>query len=159
MAKVTCKCCGEKIDKKVAVGIKTGKITKHYCPEHVGQKSPSEEMYDLIYEIFGRKVLNTILFKEMNEILAVYSHQKVIAYLKENKSYLEDVIYGRSYVSEYAQIKYFTAIIKNSIHNFEIPNFEPVIKKEVEIDVDVSVNNYKPRQKKRGMNDLLDELL
>lgn len=159
MAKVTCKCCGEKIDKKIAVATLRGKTTWHYCPEHVGQKSPSEEMYDLIYEIFGRKVLNTILFKEMNEILSVYSHQKVIAYLKENKEYLEDVIYGRSYVSEYAQIRYFTAIIKNSIHNFEIPNFKPVIKKEVEIDADVSVHQYKPKQKKRGMNDLLDELL
>lgn len=159
MAKVTCRYCGEKIDKKIAVGVPSGKTTKYYCPEHVGMKSPKEQMYDLVFEIFGRKVLNTILYKELDEIAKAYTYEKITAYLKENKSYLEDLVYGRSYTSEYAQIRYFSAVIKNSIHNFEIKNFESVIKKEVEIEVETSVNKYKSKKKRVGLNDLLGGLL
>ena len=35
----------------------------------------------------------------------------------------------------------------------------PVIKKEVEFDMDVGVNNYKRRETRKGMDDILADLL
>lgn len=159
MTKVTCRCCGKKIDRRIAIGVPHGKTTWNYCPEHVGQKSPKDKMYDLVFEIFGRTVTHTVLYKELDAIAKIYTYEKITAYLEENKEYLEDVIYGRNYVSEFAQIRYFAAIIKNSIHEFEIKNFEPVIKKEVEIDMDISTNKYKTKKKRAGMDSLLEDLL
>ena len=159
MAKVTCRACGKKIDKKIAVAVPRGKTTWNYCPAHVGMKSPKDQMYDLVFEIFGRTVTHTVLFKELDAIAKIYTYEKITAYLEENKEYLEDVIYGKSYSSEFAQIRYFSAIIKNSIHEFEIKDFKPVIKKEVEIEMDISTSKYKNKKKRTGMDSLLEDLL
>ena len=158
MAKVTCRCCGEKIDKKIAIGIPKGKTTWYYCPEHVGQKSPKEKMYDLIYEIFGRKVLHTMLYKEMDEILNAYDVNIVISYLEENKSDIAMAM-RRSFVHEFAEIRFFSAIVKNHIGSFKSRQPEPIIKKEIEVDFDMSANKYKAKKQRKGMDSLLDDLL
>lgn len=158
MAKVTCHYCKKKIDKKIAVGIKEGKRTKNYCPEHVGMKSPKDQMYDLVFEIFGRKVLNTVIYKELDEIASVHTYEKMISYMEENKSYLEQMVH-KGFSSEFAQIRYFSAILKNSLTDFTAKKPEPIVKKEVEIEVDISANRYKSKKKRTGMNDLLKELL
>lgn len=158
MAKVTCKCCSEKIDKKIAIGVPHGKTTWYYCPEHVGQKSPKEKMYDLIYEIFGRKVLHTVLYKEMDEIASVHTYDKITSFMEENKTLLEQLMY-RSYSSEFAQIRYFSSVLKNGLHDFKMRQPEPVIKKEIEVDFDMSTNKYKAKKQRKGIDSLLDDLL
>ena len=158
MAKVTCRCCGEKIDKKIAVGVPHGKTTWNYCPEHVGQKSSKEKMYDLIYEIFGRRVLNTILYKELDQVASVYSYEIITAFIEENKSFLEQLMY-RSYSSEFAQIRYFSSVIKNGLHDFKMKQPEPIIKKEIEVGFDVPANKYKTKKPRKGIDNLLDDLL
>ena len=157
MAKVKCAACGEAIDKKIAMGIPAGKRTKYYCPEHVGMKSPKEEMYDMVFEIFGRKVLNTVLYKELDEIAKVHTYQKMTEYMKENKEYLEKCIY-KEFVNEYAQIRYFAAILKNSLTDFVVKKPEVIIQKDIDFCMDVPVNNYKAKKKRKGMDSLLDDL-
>lgn len=158
MAKVTCRCCGEKIDKKIAVAVKSGKQNKYYCPEHVGQKSSKEKMYDLIYEIFGRKVLHTILYKEMEEILSVHPVETVLAYLEENKNEISGFM-CRSFVHEFAEVRYFCSIVKNSLADFKPKKNEPVIDKEIEVDEYIPRKVNKPKKRRTGMDALLDELL
>lgn len=157
MAKVKCACCGKQIDKKVAVAIPNGKRNKYYCSEHVGQKSPREKMYDAINDIFGYKVLNTILFKEFDEIGNVHTFEKVMFYIEENKDYLYDVV-RRDFVSEYAKIRYFSAIFKNGLNDFVIKEPEVIIEKEVAVEI-VETTNYKAKKQRRGMDDLLEGLL
>ena len=158
MAYVTCYYCKKKINKNIAVGIKEGKKTKNYCPEHVGMKPLKDQMYDLINEVFGRIVLNTALYKEMDQILQVHSCEKVIKYIKDNKDYLEQCMY-KEFMNEFAQIRYFAAILKNSLNDFVIKKPEPVIKKEIEIDMDISTNRYKTKKKRTGLDSLLEDLL
>lgn len=159
MAKVKCAACGETIDKKIAIGVPAGKRTKYYCPEHVGMKSPRETMYDLVFEIFGRKVLNTILYKELDEIAKVYSYELLTEYMKENKEYLEQCVF-REYSSEYAQLRYFCAVIKNAIHTFKISKPKPIIKKALEIDMEnPQKHKNQPKKTRAGMDSLLEDLL
>lgn len=158
MSKVKCRCCGKSIDKKIAVGVPHNKQTWYYCIEHVGQKSPKDKMYDLVFEIFDRKVLNTILYKELDSIANLYTYEKMTAYIQENRSYLEQVM-NKDFSSEYAQIRYFAAILKNSLSDYVVKKVEPVIKKNVHFDADMMVNNYKQKQQRKGIDDLLNDLL
>lgn len=158
MAKVTCKCCSEKIDKKIAIGVPHGKTTWYYCPEHVGQKSPKEKMYDLIYEIFGRKVLNTVLYKEMDEIASIHTYEKMTTYMEENKEYLIQIM-EKDFRSEYFQIRYLSAVLKNSLFDYQVKEPTPVIQKASELEFDMTEINYKAKKQRKGMDDLLDEIL
>lgn len=158
MAKVKCACCGKQIDKKVAVAIPNGKRNKYYCSEHVGQKSPREKMYDAINDIFGYKVLNTILFKEFDEIGKEYGFDKILLYIDENKDYLCNVM-RKDFANEYNRVKYFSAIFKNGLHDFKVKKPEVVIKKEIEVEVYEPKISRSTKVVKSGLDDLLDSLL
>lgn len=158
MAYVKCHYCNKKINKNIAFAMPYGKKTRHYCKEHIGKVPPKEEMYNLVYEIFGRKVLNTILYKELDEVASVHGYQKMTAFMEENRAYLEQMM-GKSFSSEYAQIRYFSAILKNSLTDFVARKPEPVIKKEIEVDLDVVTSKYKQKKQTQGMDSLLDDLL
>ena len=160
MAKVKCAYCGKSIDKKEAYIVPvSSKRNKYYCSyEHSISKKPRDKMYDLIYEVFGRKVLNTVLFKECDEIGKVHTYEKVTAYIEENKQYLEQIM-SKGFSSEYAQIRYFSAVLKNSLTDFQPKQSAPVVKKDVNFDMDVTVNNYKRKEQRKGMDDILADLL
>lgn len=158
MAYVTCHYCKKKINKNIAFAMPCGKKTRYYCKEHIGKVPPKEEMYNLVYEIFGRKVLNTILYKELDEIASVHTYEKMTAYMEENRAYLEQMM-SKTFSTEYAQIRYFSAILKNSLTDFVVRQPEPIIKKEIEVDFDMSANKYKAKKQRKGMDNLLDDLL
>lgn len=156
MAKVKCRCCGASIDKKIAVAIKHGKTNWYYCPEHVGQPSPRDKMFMLAQEIFG-KTTHTMFFSGLDKIAVVHTYEKMVAYMEDNRQYLERIM-SREFVSEYAKTRYFITVIGNSIHDFRMK--QPEVKKEIALDIDmVSTVNYKKKEVKKGLDSLLDELL
>ena len=137
--KAKCKYCGKSIDTKNAYKVIVGKTNRYFCNEkeynimHEAQQI-KDDIYNLIYEIFGRKVTNTILYKEINELALVYSYKKMQTYLAQNMKYLSALMQNKSFQSEYAQIRYFTAILKNSLSDFKYEKKEK-INKEVKIDM------------------------
>lgn len=156
--KVVCRCCGKKIPLSDAVKTPHGRVSWYYCQEHVGEKSPQEKLYDIIYEVFGHKTVNTALFKELNEINSVHSHKKVISYIEENRQYLEQAM-QKEFYNEYGKIRYFSTILKNNLGNYQMKASAPVVKKEIEADVGVTTKKYKAKKQRRGMDDLLNDLL
>ena len=82
--KAKCKYCGKSIDTNSAYKIVVGKTNRYYCNEeeyniiHKAQQI-KDDTYNLIYEIFGRKITNTILYKEINELSDIYSFEKIEA--------------------------------------------------------------------------------
>ena len=82
MGKAKCKYCGKSIDTKVAYKVAIGKVNRYFCNEeeynilHEMQRV-KDDTYNLVYEIFGRKATNTILYKEMNEVSLVYAYKKM----------------------------------------------------------------------------------
>ena len=158
MAKVKCRFCGKQIDKKNAYVIKGNKRNKYYCCyEHSITKKPRDVFYDKAQEVFG-KTTNTLFFKEIDEIAAVHGWDKMIVYLEDNKEYLDKVM-SKNFTSEYARCRYFSVIFKNNLGDYQMKKAEPIIKKVVEVDMDVSTNKYKKKNNVVGMNDLLNDLL
>ena len=86
----------------------------------------------------------------------VHGWEKMIAFLDENKDYLEHVV-RKDFASEFAKIRYFSAVFKNSLHDFRMK--KPEVKKEINVDIDISVNKYKKKEERKGMDDLLNDLL
>lgn len=151
---VKCRQCGTKIDRKTAFKVVVGGKNAYYCNEAEYQKTLHEKeiknnTYDCINQIFGYKVLNSALFKEINLLLQVYSYEHILAYLMENKNYITKVL-EKDFVSEYAKIRYFSAIIKNNIADFKMKEPE----KPREIDVDMPIRNYKRKNKRRSLEEI-----
>ena len=139
MGKAKCKYCGKSIDTKVAYKVAIGKTNRYFCNKeeydivHEAQQT-KDDTYNLIFEIFGRKVTNTILYKEVNELSLVYPYEKIKAYLEQNVTYLSNLMQNKLFQSEYAQIRYFAAILKNSLADFKYEKKDK-IEKKVEIDM------------------------
>lgn len=120
---VKCKICGNKIERTEAYKVVVNNTNHYYCNKAeydtwLFKKKSKDDTYNLIYDIFERKITNTILFKEIGELASIYTYEKILAYLQEHETYLQGVM-KKGYSSEYAQIRYFTAILKNSLTDFQ----------------------------------------
>lgn len=134
---VKCRICGNKVERTEAYKVVVNNKNNYYCKESeykdwISKKEIKDDTYKLIYDIFDRKVTNTILFKEIGELSNVYTYEKILAYLRENEMYLCNVM-KKEFSSEYAQIRYFTAILKNSLTDFKYQREIP--KKNIETDI------------------------
>lgn len=151
---VKCRLCGTKVDRNEAFKVIVGGKNAYYCNEAeyqkvLHEKEVKDNTYECINQIFGYKVLNSALFKEINLLLEVYSYEHILAYLTENKEYITKV-FEKDFVSEYAKIRYFTAILKNNIADFKMKEPE----KPKEVDVDMPIMNYKRRNKRRSLSEI-----
>jgi hypothetical protein len=154
---VKCKCHGYKIERDTAYKIKINNKNEYYCNEKEYQKITEEKKYrlellNLVNEIFGYVVTNTILFKELTEISNVHTYKKTYCYLNENKSNIEKFM-SKDFNSEYGKIKYFTTILRNNLHDFKI--VEETIK---QVNVEIVENIYKPKQRKKSLEEYLAEM-
>ena len=91
----------------------------------------------------------------MNEIAHVHGFNKMCQYLKVNELYLKNAMH-KSFKTEFGKIRYFAAILKNNLGNFKY--IKPVESKEVK-PPEIYKTNYKRKNERRGMNDLLDNLI
>ena len=151
---VKCRLCGTKVDRNEAFKVVVGCKNTYYCNEAEYQKvlhdrEVKDKTYECINQIFGYKVLNSALFKEINLLLEVYSYEHILAYLTENKEYITKVL-EKDFVSEYAKIRYFAAILKNNIADFKMKEPE----KPKEVNVDMPIINYKRRNKRRSLSEI-----
>ena len=75
----------------------------------------------------------------------------ILSYLKENFDYLHDVM-RRSFQSEYAKIRYFSAILKNSLADYqESKNKIPETKT---VEVDMPNMNFQRKSKRVALQDI-----
>lgn len=160
MARCKCKICGSALDTSTAYKVtdKNGK-SKYFCSqsefeaEEERKKKAAEDkdrVYRLVCDIMGEKeIINTALFKEWQEWLKVSDNEKIAKYLEENYSYLTSVI-ARLSSSEYAKIRYLSAIIKDKIKAFK-PRVEVVEKPKV-----VTEEHYETKYKAKVRRALED---
>ena len=132
---VKCRICKTEIDKDIAY--KVGK-NRYYCSEeeylHRLEKKEKElleaeeakrklneikdEIYNIICEIFGRKITNTSLFKELTELNETYTYDDIYLYIDDNFEILDKTMYEKDFDTEYLKIRYFFGIIKNNIFDY-----------------------------------------
>lgn len=151
---VKCRLCGTKVDRKNAFKVVVGNKNAYYCNEAEYQKvlhnrEVKDNTYTCINEIFGYKVLNSALFKEINLLLETYSYEHILAYLMENKNYITKVL-EKDFVSEYA--KFGTSLQLLRIILLILKMKEP--EKPREINVDMPIRNYKRKNKRRSLEEI-----
>lgn len=150
---VKCKICSQKVDRDDAYKVEVNGKNNYYCSENeyknlIQQKQDKDNVYTEINDIFGRKITNTAIFKEITEISKIYTYERILAYLKFNNTYLGSVM-TKDFSSEYAQIRYFSAILKNSLSDFKIES--NLYDKEIVIDI--PKDNFKQRKQKKTLAD------
>ena len=165
MAKAKCKICGAALDTNTAYKVtdKNGK-NKYFCStsefeaEEERKKKAAEDkdrVYRLICDIMGEKeIINTILFKEWQDWLKVSDNEKIAKYLEENYSYLSSVI-ARLSSSEFARIKYLSAIIRDKIKAF-VPKVEVKETPKVVVEETIYETPTQSLNKRRSLAELED---
>lgn len=161
---VTCQICKSKIERDIAYKRVVGKANKYYCSEQEWQQEEDKKkkaaedkdrVYRLVCDILGeQEIINTILFKEWQVWLKVADNEKIGNYLEENRDYLSSVI-ARLNSSEFARIRYLSAIIKDKIKGF-VPKVEAVEKPKVIIDETIYDTPTHSLNKRRSLEDLED---
>lgn len=152
VAKCKCRICGASLNTKDAYKVVVNNKNQYYCNQNeyendLAQKKKVAEdkkkIYDLICDIMGQKdIINTALWKEKAVWNKAFSDEIIAKYLAENKNYLTSAI-ARLDSSEYAKIRYLSAILKNSLGDFK-PKAEVVITPQV-----VNEEHYETKYKSK----------
>lgn len=173
MAKAKCKICGASLDTNAAykveviVNKKTGEkeLTYKYCcseeewqTEEARKKKAQEDkdkVYYLICDIMGvSQIIHTALWKEKQTWNQAFSDEFIAKYLQENKDYLTSAI-ARTSGTEYAKIRYLSAILKNSLGDFK-PKAIEIEKPKVVVDETIYMAPTQSLNKRRSLEDLED---
>lgn len=156
---VKCKLCSTKLERNDAYKVTVNGKNEYYCNEKEYQQklkeaTDKENVMNILKEILDNRVNYPALNKELKEINTTNSYEKIYSYLYDNKSMLEQSL-NKSFSSEYARIRYLSAIIKNHIVDYIMEDESYITDNEYEI-LDTK---YKQKKKRRAMCDIEKELL
>lgn len=152
MAKCKCRICGIPHNTEDAYKVVVNNKNQYYCSQEEYEKDlerkkkaaeDKDKVYNLICDMFGYQILNTQFFAEWTLWNKLKSNEIIYKYLRENEDYLQQIC-DRSFDSEYKKIRYFSAILKNSLRDFE-PKVEVVEKPKVIIE-----EHYKTKYKSKS---------
>ena len=158
---VKCKCCGNKIERESAYKVITDKGNKYYCSKAEyeamqKEKVDKDAIYAEIVDIFGYKIQNSALFKEWKCWNELASNEKILSYIQENKDYIKDAV-GRLNNTEYARVRYVSAILKNSLVDYKVETREEPEK--ITVDCEIYEIPIFTKKKRRGLSELEDEVI
>lgn len=168
--RVKCRYCGERVEKEDAY--KDPNKNSYYCSEEHYlatmknredlQKEKEEKrqkkidpVYEEVADIFGYRIQNSQLFKEMKLWRSICNDEKILAYLHEHKDYIKSKL-EKLNSSEYARIRYVSAILKNSLKDYAATvRVEP---EKINVDCEIYEPTVFAKKKRRGLSELEDEV-
>lgn len=168
--RVKCRYCGERVEKEDAY--KDHNKNSYYCSEEHYlatmkkredfQKEKEEKrqkkidpVYEEVADIFGYRIQNSQLFKEMKLWRSICNDEKILAYLQEHKDYIKSKL-EKLNSSEYARIRYVSAILKNSLKDYVATvRVEP---EKINVDCEIYEPTVFAKKKRRGLSELEDEV-
>jgi len=155
---VKCRVCGNKIERNAAYKVRNKNVNEYYCnqeeySEKLEKIKIKDDTYGKIFDIFGRRITNTALFKEISELESVYRYEKIYQYLCENEKKLTNIL-NKDFKNEYAQIRYFSAILKNNLADFKIESSQ----QEKKIEIDMPTVKYAQRKKRKSLLEIEQEV-
>lgn len=178
--RVVCKYCKAKVEKADALQVPGEKYNTYYCNqecydkanaekkakeiERLAKKQEKEEnkqkridpVYEEIADIFGYRIANSALFKEMKLWRGICDDSKILAYLQEHKNYIKNKLEQLD-SNEYSRIRYVSAILKNSLADYKkAVRVEP---EKINVDCEIYEQSFSTRKKRRGLNALEDEVV
>lgn len=148
--------CGSSIEKDTAYKIIKGKINRYCCSEqeykdHMAEQeeiSKQKAKFYKMVEYFLGATVNTALYKEIQIWLSLSDYKTLCDYFTDCRFTLTKAM-NKQFVSEYARIRYFSAIVKNSIGDYKPLKPEPVKAVEAEF----YKTKYKPTKKRKCLSD------
>ena len=174
--KVKCRYCGEYIEKNIAYK-DPARRNFYYCNEKEAQTQEAERqeriekenrikeekrqkridpVYEEVADIFGYRIGNGILFEEMKIWRGICNDEKILAYLQENKDYIKSKI-EQTNSSEYARIRYMSAILKNNLHDYKVEKkVEPT---KITVDYEMYEPVHSTKKRRRSLSELEDEVI
>ena len=175
MARAKCQWCKKDVDTKIAHKEVVNGKNKYWCNDECYTtyeteqekrakiKAEYDEIFELTKEIFGYAFAGySLLKREVMGWEKVGSRQKIIAYLKENKNWLSDVM-SKEFANDFNRVRYYSAIVAGKLHDWK-PNVE-VEKKAVVVGVNDSFELFeptpiiKPQIEKQVLYDVEDDLI
>ena len=166
---VKCRICGKMVDINSAFKIRINEQNKYFCSEQEWQaeedrkkkyKEDKDKVYYLICDMFGYEIINTKFFDEWSLWNKLQSNENIYKYIRENEDYLQEIC-DRPFDGEYPKIRYFSAVLKNSLRDFK-PNSKVRVdvddkpKQKVQIDETIYEAPIHSLNKRRSLNDLED---
>ena len=168
MARCNCKYDKKQLDTKTAFKVVIKEKNTYFCDENCYNKyfadkaekekfqAEHDEVFELTKQIFGYDFQSRgLLRREVDAWVQISTMQKIIAYLKENQSWLTNIM-SREFESDFNRVRYYSVIVSGKLHDFK-PKSEDVIQ-ETHMEVcGVETNNYKSTQTRRGLAFLEEE--
>ena len=165
MAAPKCRYDKKQLDKKTAFKVVTNGENTYWCSEecyklYLADKAKQDkinaeddEIYELTKQIFGYEFQSRgLLRKEITTWEKVGTRQKIIAYLKENKEWLSDVM-SKEFANDFNRMRYYSTIVASKLHDWKprvinqsyenitvassFEFFEPMIEKQSESEEQV----------------------
>ena len=167
MARCKCKICGTQLNTTEAYKVTDKKGTnRYYCSasefeaEEARKKKAAEDkdrVYYLICDILGEKeIINTALWAEKKIWNKAFSDEIIAKYLAEHRDYLISAVSKLS-GTEYAKIRYVSAVLKNSLRDFK-PKIEEQPKPKVVVEETIYEAPTRSLNKRRSLADLEDDI-
>lgn len=159
---VKCRICGEKINKDTAYKITVNGTNFYYHSKEEYEteearkkkvKEDKDKVYNLICDMFGYEIQNTQFFAEWKLWNKLKPNDIIYRYLKENETYLKGIC-NRCYDTEFQKIRYFSAVLKNSLHDY-VPKVE--VKQPI-ITPDMSQTMYEIHNVNNNRRKSLEEM-
>ena len=156
MAKCKCRICGTPHNTEDAYKIVVNNKSQYYCSqaeyeEDLERKKKAQEdkdkVYNLICDMFGYQIQNSQFFAEWTLWNKLKSNEIIYKYLRENEDFLCRVC-DKSFNSEYQKIRYFSAILKNSLRDFES---KVEVVEQPKVVVESSFELFEPTIKRRPL--------
>ena len=157
---VKCQICGKSIDRNLAFKItaKNG-VNKYYCSEQeynkdiknkADKRTERSNFLKMVYDFIGY-TNNAALYQEEKLWVQSADYKMLTAFLVKNVNKIR-ISMNKDFTSEYAKIRYFSAIIKNGINDFKNQYKEerPIIK---QANTEVYDTKYKSPPKRKCLND------
>lgn len=157
---VKCKGCGQKIDRDKAYKMVINEKNNYYCNETeynniILTQKIRNGILETINDIFGYKIINTLLYKELKEVYQVYTYSLVYDYLIENKVKLSKLM-NKDFNNEYGRIRYFSTILKNNLNDFkQFEKFEDIKNSS---NIETVEIKYTPIKRKKSLSDYINEM-
>lgn len=153
-----CKYCGKPVITTEGYKVVAGGRNTYYCNEQEYKKIVTLSQVRNNVLAICAEVLNNptdgVISKELNEWLTMADITKISAYLTEYKAYLIEQIDRKTFNSYYGKVRYFSAIVKNSLPVYKMP--QPDIEKDLTEICEVKPYTYS--RKRKSLCELAEEL-
>lgn len=134
MAKCKCRICGTPHNTEDAYKVVVNNKNQYYCSQTEYEedlerrqkaKVDKDKVYNLICDMFGYEIINTQFFAEWMLWNKLKSNEIIYKYLRENEERLQEIC-DKPFNNEYQRIRYFSAVLKNSLRDY-VPKVEVIV--------------------------------